>query len=1280
MKKEIISAALTFCIAAGSFGSAIALSSPFVPEEHLIRNSDNSYTINSLSNNLTMNFYSEDKSFFYTVETNDTEQTSETYLMGDLDYDKKIDVSDVVAMRLGIMTPDYGDDLFNRLADLDGDSKRDVSDVIALRNTIMGTIPRAELTITEGVDSTAAEWIKPSAMGVTLDGVNVLSDAMIRRATIKELHRSYDYMGNQDTMEDEGVEVEFEMTGLGGYTFYVDARVYDNGVAFRYRLPEKAGSATRTVNEENTTVVLRDDVEDIWYGVSNTDYESEITKYSSKTSSNAHITAPMTAEVPSGGYIAVQEAGVTTTYGGTNFVAKGNNIYKVANTWSGNHESQAYTAPGAITTGWRVISIANTLDELVNNYIFNHVNGEADSEIYADTSWIQPGRSAWSWLTDYGDPSLKTPDAMYTFTEDSAKLGFEYNVIDDGYTNWTNYNEELTKMGIAGEESGVKQLLWAAVTDVGAGIKMKTTTEVDTYLNYLVDHHLYGGKIDFWWPETDLRTTALQEYILKEAAKKQLVINFHGCPKPAGMSAAFPNELTREAVRGMENIGNAQNNNYQKQATYLTAQLFTRYLGGHADWTPACNTAMQIASLICIDSPLNVISSKPGDILKNPAVELIKSIPTVWDQTKVLEPSKIGELAIYAKKSKGTWFVGGIAAKAVSELTINASDFITDNGTYSMELWVDESTTSKLKRIENITKDSVIEIGNLAAATGFAARISKMTLSSYGGKIIIGKPLTITTTDPNAVVKYTIDGTDPQKSATAVVYDGSVQLIESCTLTAAITQGDGLGTVIRHRFNDVGDNTIFADLEYGENSTTITLTQDFVGDLYYTQDGSDPTEQSTKYTGPLELTNTCTLKVLGIPANGSDNANIDVIVFVNGTEEVIPDLRLSTDYVEARASWGSCRVNSNLEGGTISLGGTNTDNGKKYSYGLGANSVAYYIYNIPEGAAEFVGTVGIDDISYLNVKDGAQASATCSILFDDAEALTTPVFRQGEYYNVRVAVPAGAQRIKILFGDAGNGGTCDNVSMANAGWVMSQGVENTITYQVEEKTGFANVILSKNFDGTLYYTTDGSNPTTASSVYTSILQLTHSCTLKVLGVPDSGKPNVTASVDVTVTGHEGTPDIYLAQADLTKPATSGWSGDPASFDKNTKSGTDAGNIKIAGIEYTKGIATNAIGEFNFNIPANADRFIGVVGVDDVTYKNVNDGSQASITCQIYFDYVNTSTPAAFTTSMILKQGMFEKIDIPVPAGAATVRIVFGDADGSITCDNASMGNAGWILK
>jgi alpha-glucosidase len=138
------------------------------------------------------------------------------------------------------------------------------------------------------------------------------------------------------------------------------------------------------------------------------------------------------------------------------------------------------------------------------------------------------------------------------------------------------------------------------------------------------------------------------------------MIEFHGANKPAGESRTWPNEMTREAIRGLEN------RSMSLRSVHNTTLPFTRFLAGHADYTPVhfgerrreTSWAHQIATALVFTSPLMIYGAHPQHILDNPARELIKSIPSVWDETIVLPQSEIGELAGFARRSGDVWFVG----------------------------------------------------------------------------------------------------------------------------------------------------------------------------------------------------------------------------------------------------------------------------------------------------------------------------------------------------------------------------------------------------------------------------------------------------------------------------------------------------------------------------------------------------------------------------------------------------------------------------------------------
>jgi alpha-glucosidase len=117
--------------------------------------------------------------------------------------------------------------------------------------------------------------------------------------------------------------------------------------------------------------------------------------------------------------------------------------------------------------------------------------------------------------------------------------------------------------------------------------------------------------------------------------------------------------MIKEAVRGMES------SNLQERARHETILPFTRYLAGPADYTTMVFSerrrdstwAHQIACLATFQSPILTIAANPQSVLDNPALDVIKSIKPVWDETVVLPGSKIGEMSIFARRSGDTWIL-----------------------------------------------------------------------------------------------------------------------------------------------------------------------------------------------------------------------------------------------------------------------------------------------------------------------------------------------------------------------------------------------------------------------------------------------------------------------------------------------------------------------------------------------------------------------------------------------------------------------------------------------
>lgn len=669
----------------------------------------------------------------------------------------------------------------------------------------LGTGENLFYSVTRAEEGGVKEWIKPSFMGVTVGDTVYGSGAIFKSASVEYIKEDRALLGNQEKIKVRCIESVFVFE-KDGKEFKLEVRAYNNGIAFRYLLPA-AGNAMKL--SEQTSYNLRDDVSECWYSVytgvaGSRDYESVPEAHDPNEKQTRPVYAPLTAVVGDNqGYISIMEGDINDTYPGTTLSANGDGIFGTS-----YMSTPKFPKDVEIVTPWRLVNIADDLNGIVNNYNIYSLSDLPDETVYADTSWIQGGRSTWSWVAEGGFgipwPGCPTVAMMERYINVAAKLGFEYNIIDDGWPKWGDqWKEDLKHLGELGEENNVKQILWGAITSGTEGYnKMQNEEEINEYLELLKYTHMHGAKVDFWWDESDTKTTDLQQYLLFEAAKAQMLIDFHGCNKNSGFNIKYPNEISREGVHGGEYYQMPETKtDYTKRkeyASFINSQLYTRFLCGHADWTPGTYNGMELASIICIDSPLMVMASKPEDILNSPAVEFIKSIPTVWDKTAVLGDSRIGKYSVYAKEKDGVWFVGGLSS---DENTINAkvnlSEFLPD-GTYTVEVWYDEGATMKSKTL-TVTNKDVIDVGEIGAGDGFAMRLSQMTLSQYGGEI---KGDVTVTAPEGATVKYTVDGTDPMTSDTAKkVENGKITLTSSCRVRIAITDGTGKGTAYSYQFN-----------------------------------------------------------------------------------------------------------------------------------------------------------------------------------------------------------------------------------------------------------------------------------------------------------------------------------------------------------------------------------------------------------------------------------------------------------------------------------------------
>jgi alpha-glucosidase len=235
-----------------------------------------------------------------------------------------------------------------------------------------------------------------------------------------------------------------------------------------------------------------------------------------------------------------------------------------------------------------------------------------------------------------------------------------------------------------------------------------------------------GAKIDFFDHEHK-EVVDLYQDLLRDAARHHILVNFHGANKPTGEGRTWPNELTREAVRGMES------GRLTTRARHDATLPFTRFLAGPADYTPvhfgarrADTTAThQLATAVVFSGPLLTYGANPKALLASPAVELIKDVPCVWDETVVLPPSEVGELAVYARRRGTTWFVAAVNGPAARSVTVPLT-FLGD-GQYTV-----------LEARDDAADPAAIRMGKATAERSGSVKIELPAGGGYVGRLTPG--------------------------------------------------------------------------------------------------------------------------------------------------------------------------------------------------------------------------------------------------------------------------------------------------------------------------------------------------------------------------------------------------------------------------------------------------------------------------------------------------------------------------------------------------------------
>jgi alpha-glucosidase len=547
--------------------------------------------------------------------------------------------------------------------------------------------------------------IDSSIFSFLLDGIDLTSEVAfgkIERFRIRE-HNLTRGVHSRAVNNCNGARISFEHARTKT-NYVLEVRVFDDGAGFRFIIP---GAGKRVPDEASTWKLPAGSI--VWFHDFEGHYEGiHHQKPIADVKDGDWAAPPLTIKLPEGsGYAAITEAALMN-YAGMGLRADGQRGFStvlghalpVSHPFDlrfGKEEARRLSQPaaidGTITTPWRVIILGPDLNTLVNSDIVDNLSPPPDQTIFPQglkTDWVKPGRAVWRYL----DGGENTFAGIKEFSRLAGQLGFEYNVVEGLWQRWTE--AQMRELVDYSNQQNVKLWFWKHRRN------LNTANEREEFFALLNRVGVAGAKIDFFDHEAK-EVIDLYQALLRSAAEHRIMVEFHGANKPAGEARTWPNELTREAIRGLEYRSTTL------RSVHNTTLPFTRFLAGHADYTPVhfgerrreTSWAHQIASAIVFTSPLMIYGAHPQHILDNPAAGLIRTIPSVWDETIVLPPSEIGEVAAFARRSGDVWFVGIMNALTGRTLRMPLSFLRT--GRYQAMLVRDQMDDPAAEKVENVT-------------------------------------------------------------------------------------------------------------------------------------------------------------------------------------------------------------------------------------------------------------------------------------------------------------------------------------------------------------------------------------------------------------------------------------------------------------------------------------------------------------------------------------------------------------------------------------------------
>ena len=563
------------------------------------------------------------------------------------------------------------------------------------------------------------EIISPSALGLVFKtGQDLSTNLSITSVTTNSVDQTWEQpWGERRLVRDHHNELAVEIAhedGSPALTFR--ARIYDDGLGFRYEVPD---TGNREITDELTEFRIDPAAKTWWIPAAGWNrYEELYHETELQAAPRAHT--PITLELPDEGpFLSIHEAALTDYAGMWLNQRRAGTLEAELAPWS---DGTKVKVSGAFKTPWRTLQVSDTAAGLANSDLILNLN---EPNVLGDVSWAEPSKYIGIWWCMHinectwgsGETHGATTERTKAYIDFAAEHGFDGVLVEGWNFGWdgdwfsngeifsftkaysdfdiealatyakergvylighhetsgaiTNYEEQMADAYALYESLGIPAIKTGYVADGGEITRRDADGKVYKEWHdgqYAVNHHLRA---------------------LQLAAKHKISINAHEPVKDTGLRRTYPNAFSREGARGQEYNDWGQPPN---DPTHTTILPFTRMLSGPMDFTPGIfdlsfgkpatedprvqtTLAKQLALYVLLHSPIQMAADLPRNYEAHPeAFEFIKQVPVDWNESIMLDGYP-GAFAVMARKDRNseTWYIGAVSDEESREIEIPLS-------------------------------------------------------------------------------------------------------------------------------------------------------------------------------------------------------------------------------------------------------------------------------------------------------------------------------------------------------------------------------------------------------------------------------------------------------------------------------------------------------------------------------------------------------------------------------------------------------------------------------